>query len=136
MDDTPAGLEARKIALDPEQCKRYVLKPQREGGGNNTYRSAIPPFLKSLPESHWKSFILMELITPPPVHNMILRNGNVEQGGVICELGVYGTCLWNSETRKVLWNKKAGYLLRTKGDQSEEGGVAAGFGAMDSCLLV
>jgi glutathione synthetase len=136
MDDTPAGLEARKIALDPEQCKRYVLKPQREGGGNNTYRSAIPPFLKSLPESHWKSFILMELITPPPVHNMILRNGNVEQGGVICELGVYGTCLWNSEGRKVLWNKKAGYLLRTKGDQSEEGGVAAGFGAMDSCLLV
>jgi glutathione synthetase len=136
LDDSPAGLEARKIAVDPEQCKKYVLKPQREGGGNNTYRSAIPPFLKSLPESHWKSFILMEIISPPPVHNMILRNGVIEKGGVICELGIYGTCLWNQATAEVLYNRQAGYLLRTKGDKSEEGGVAAGFGSMDSCSLV
>jgi len=136
LDESAAGLEARAIALDPERCKGYVLKPQREGGGNNTYRSAIPPFLKSLPESHWKSYILMEIITPPPVHNMILRNGKIEKGGVICELGIYGTCVWNQRTKEVLDNRQAGYLLRTKGDQSEEGGVAAGFGAMDSCLLV
>jgi len=55
---------------------------------------------------------------------------------VICELGIYGTCLWNHETKEVLHNRTAGYLLRTKGDKSEEGGVAAGYGAMDSCLLV
>jgi hypothetical protein len=113
-----------------------VLKPQREGGGNNIYRSSIPAFLKSLPESHWKSYILMEIITPPPVHNLILRNGKIEHGGVICELGIYGTCLWRHDTKEVVSNEVAGYLLRTKGDQSEEGGVAAGFGAMDSCLLV
>ncbi|KUJ12738.1 glutathione synthase [Mollisia scopiformis] len=136
LDDSPSGLEARKMAVDPEACKGYVLKPQREGGGNNTYRSAIPPFLKSLPETHWKSYILMEIITPPPVHNIILRNGALEQGGVICELGVYGTCVWNQETKEVLHNEEAGYLLRTKGDKSEEGGVAAGFGSMDSVRLV
>jgi glutathione synthase len=136
LDLSQIGLSARKIALDPELCKGYVLKPQREGGGNNIYRSAIPPLLKSLPESHWKSYILMEIITPPPVHNMILRNGNVEKGGVISELGIYGTCLWNHESKEVLFNQTAGYLLRTKGEKSEEGGVAAGFGAMDSCLLV
>jgi glutathione synthetase len=136
LDDTPAGVEARNIATDLEKCKGYVLKPQREGGGNNIYRSAIPPFLKSLPETHWKSFILMEIISPPPVHNIILRNGVLEQGGVICELGVYGTCLWDQETKEVLHNEEAGYLLRTKGDKSEEGGVAAGFGSMDSCRLV
>jgi len=136
LDDSPAGLEARKIAVDPERCKGYVLKPQREGGGNNIYRSAIPPFLKSLPETHWKSYILMEIITPPPVHNMILRNGVVEKGGVICELGIYGTCVWDGTTKQLLHNEGAGYLLRTKGDQSEEGGVAAGFGSMDSCRLV
>ena len=136
LDDSPAGLEARKIALHPELCKGYVLKPQREGGGNNFYRSAIPPHLKSLPESHWKSYILMEIITPPPVHNLILRNGVVESGEVICELGVYGTCLWNQQTKEVLHNEEAGYLLRTKGSQSEEGGVAAGYGSMDSCRLV
>jgi len=136
LDDSPAGLTARKIATDLERCKGYVLKPQREGGGNNIYRSAIPPFLASLPETHWKSYILMEIITPPPMHNFILRNGVIEQGGVICELGIYGTCLWDQETKEVSHNEEAGYLLRTKGDKSEEGGVAAGFGAMDSCSFV
>ncbi|OTB20637.1 hypothetical protein K445DRAFT_50775 [Daldinia sp. EC12] len=136
LDDTEAGLKARKIAVDPELCKGYVLKPQREGGGNNIYRSAIPPFLKSVPESHWPSYILMELITPPPVRNTILRNGKLEQGGVICELGIYGTCIWDQQSKVILHNERAGYLLRTKGDQSEEGGVAAGFGCMDSCNLV
>lgn len=136
MDTSEPGLEARRRALDPELCQAYVLKPQREGGGNNTYRSAIPGFLRSLPEDHWASFILMELITPPPVSNLILRNGKVEQGGVICELGIYGTCLWDHMSRTVLHNEEAGHLLRTKGDQSEEGGVAAGYGCMDSCSLV
>lgn len=136
LDGTEAGLQARKIAVDPELCKGYVLKPQREGGGNNIYRSAIPPFLKSVPESHWPSYILMELITPPPVKNTTLRNGKLEHGGVICELGIYGTCIWDQQSKAILHNERAGYLLRTKGDQSEEGGVAAGFGCMDSCSLV
>ena len=133
---TPAGQAARRLATDPTACQKYVLKPQREGGGNNFYRSAIPAHLKEIPEARWGSYILMELITPPPVQNIILRNGKLEQGGVICELGVYGTCLWDQETGEVLRNEEAGYLLRTKGDQSEEGGVAAGFGCMDSCRLV
>lgn len=136
MDTSEAGLAARKLAQDPVQCQKYVLKPQREGGGNNFYRSSIPPYLKSIPESHWGSFILMELITPPPVTNIILRNGQLERGGVICELGRYGACLWNQDTKDILYNEDAGYLLRTKGDQSEEGGVAAGFGCMDSVHLV
>lgn len=136
MDTSEAGLEARKRALDPDLCQAYVLKPQREGGGNNTYRGSIPGFLRSVPEEHWGSFILMELITPPPVSNLILRKGKVEQGGVICELGIYGACLWNQTTGELLHNEEAGHLLRTKGDQSEEGGVAAGFGCMDSCCLV
>lgn len=136
LDESSAGLTARKLALDEQKCLGYVLKPQREGGGNNIYRSSIPPFLKSIPEAHWKSYILMEIITPPPLHNIILRNGAVEQGGVICELGVYGTCLWDQSSGKVLKNEKAGYLLRTKGDKSEEGGVAAGFGSMDSVRLI
>ena len=134
MDTSPAGLEARRKATDPELCKSFVLKPQREGGGNNFYRTAIPEYLKTIPEDHWNSYILMELITPPPATNIILRNGKLEEGGIISELGIYGTCLWNNE--KVLHNEEAGYLLRTKGDKSEEGGVAAGYGCMDSCNLV
>ncbi|TDZ24383.1 Glutathione synthetase large chain [Colletotrichum orbiculare MAFF 240422] len=136
MDTSEAGLRAREIARDPELCKKYVLKPQREGGGNNHYREDIPEFLKKTPESHWGSYILMELITPPKQENIILRNGNLEEGGVICELGIYGTTVWKQSTGEVIHNEEAGYLLRTKGDTSNEGGVAAGFGCMDSCTLV
>ncbi|KAG9258020.1 uncharacterized protein F5Z01DRAFT_314407 [Emericellopsis atlantica] len=136
MDTSPSGLEARKKALDPQEAEKYVLKPQREGGGNNIYRGSIPSFLKTVPEEHWGSYILMELITPPPVTNTILRNGALEAGGVICELGVYGTCLWDQNSGKAKHNEQAGYLLRTKGDKSEEGGVAAGYGCMDSVALV
>lgn len=139
LDGTAAGLAAREIAKDKERCLGYVMKPQREGGGNNVYRGAIPGRLAELPEGHWGAYILMELITPPAVGNVILRNGRLEEGGVICELGVYGACLWDRSVGvggKVVYNEEAGYLLRTKGDQSEEGGVAAGFGCMDSVLLV
>jgi glutathione synthetase len=141
LDRSEAGNEARGLATDPSSATRYVLKPQREGGGNNVYRKAIPPFLEKLPESHWPAYILMEMIEPPPLENAILRNGELQRGGVICELGVYGVCLWRNgsgdrQRGEILENWEAGYLLRTKGDQSEEGGVAAGFGAVDSCCLV
>ncbi|PSN70907.1 glutathione synthetase large chain [Corynespora cassiicola Philippines] len=141
LDESEAGREAKTLATDAESAARYVLKPQREGGGNNIYRKAIPPFLKDLPETHWPAYILMEMIEPPPLRNAILRNGELQRGGVIGELGVYGVCLWRngsgeSDRGEILQNWEAGYLLRTKGDQSEEGGVAAGFGAVDSCCLV
>ncbi|KAH8724724.1 glutathione synthetase large chain [Phaeosphaeriaceae sp. PMI808] len=141
LDQSEAGREARKLAADPASASRYVLKPQREGGGNNIYRKAIPPFLENLPETHWPAYILMEMIEPPPQRNVILRNGELHKGGVICELGIYGVCLWRDgagaeQKGEIVENWEAGYLLRTKGDQSEEGGVAAGFGAVDSCCLV
>ena len=154
LDDSPAGREAQAFALDPETCKSYVLKPQREGGGNNVYRSAIPAFLRKLGDpKNWRGHILMELIEPPALRNSIFREGEVKSGEVIGELGVYGVCLWRngSEGRgkaegdgdgkeggkgEILENFEAGYLLRTKGRESEEGGVAAGFGAVDSVCLV
>ena len=162
------AVRGRKLALDPDSAAHHVLKPQREGGGNNIYRTSIPPFLKELHDSQWPAYILMEMIETPPARNMILRNGKVSAGGVISELGVFGFCLWRSKigsakdvkvkgkviednnrdvnashggtshgsASEVIVNTTAGYLLRTKGDQSEEGGVAAGFGAVDSCCLV
>ena len=149
LDNSEAGLKAQKLALDPDTAKRYVLKPQREGGGNNIYRTAIPSFLRSkVPKEKWKSYILMELIEPPTLNNSIFRNGEIQSGDVINELGVFGVCLWQNaidiqgspqtqrKRGKILENFEAGYLLRTKGRESEEGGVAAGFGSIDSVLLV
>lgn len=90
----------------------------------------------------------MELIKPPTLRNSIFRNGHTQSGEVIGELGVYGVCLWRNGKGdagsvhdedgegEVLENWEAGFLLRTKGRDSEEGGVAAGFGAVDSPCLV
>lgn len=142
LDQSPAGMAARKLAL--EKPDTYVLKPQREGGGNNIYRGDIPGFLKSIPESHWSGYILMELIEPPALENTIIRNGGLMSGGVVGELGVYGAILWKDGEgdergkglKEIVMNKEAGWLLRTKGRQSNEGGVAAGFGSVDAVLLV
>src|ERR1700736_198902 len=94
LDNTKEGLQSRHLAMTNPEA--YVLKPQREGGGNNIYRDKIPGFLKSLPsEWHYNAYILMELIQPPPLTNSIIREGRVVTGGVVCELGVYGTILWD-----------------------------------------
>ncbi len=142
LDDSSAGQEALKIANDPAMAERYVLKPQREGGGNNIYGAKIPSFLASLgDERKYKGYILMEIIEPPQLSNSIFRNGVVKSGEIIGELGIYGICLWRNagtdgRSAEVLENYEGGFLLRTKGRESEEGGVAAGFGAVDSVCLV
>lgn len=135
LDNSEAGQKAIAIAKNLESCKNYVLKPQREGGGNNIYGADIPPFLASLgdDEKKYRGYILMELIQPPTLQNTILRNGEIQTGDVIGELGVYGACLWREG--EIVQNREAGFLLRTKGRESKEGGVAAGFGAVDSVCL-
>ena len=143
LDDTPDGRYAIRAATDADQARGYVLKPQREGGGNNIYGLKIPPFIKSLGDDNkkYRGHILMELIEPPALRNSVFRNGNVNTGEVIGELGVYGVCLWRNDNGgkggpDILANWEAGHLLRTKGRESEEGGVAAGFGAVDSVCLI
>jgi glutathione synthase len=134
--DLSADGQGRKLALNPETAMKHVLKPQREGGGNNIYKAEIPNFLRSIPEKDWKGWVLMEIIDPAPdAENIALRNdGEVLRGNVISELGVYGTILWETNG-KVLHNDQGGWLLRTKGKEVNEGGVAAGFSSLDSILL-
>jgi glutathione synthase len=134
--DLSANSQGRELALNPQTALNHVLKPQREGGGNNIYKAEIPGFLQSLPESDWRGWVLMELINPAAnAQNVALRSdGEVLRGEVISELGVYGTILWEN-TGKILHNNQGGYLLRTKGKEVNEGGVAAGFSSLDSVLL-
>ncbi|KAJ5317950.1 hypothetical protein PENANT_c004G10864 [Penicillium antarcticum] len=134
--DLSTNSRGRELALNLDTAMNHVLKPQREGGGNNIYKSDIPEFLRSIPESDWRGWVLMELINPAPsAQNVALRNdGEVLRGNVISELGVYGTILWEN-SGKILHNEQGGYLLRTKGKEVNEGGVAAGFSSLDSVLL-
>lgn len=133
LDDSKSGKLAKQLAF--ETPEKFVLKPQREGGGNNIYKENIPGFLQSLDESEWGAYILMEIINPPTYENQILRQGKVLRERIILELGIFGTILFNEETGDILSNENAGHLLRSKVSSSNEGGVAAGFGCLDNIVL-
>lgn len=133
LDETPQGKHAQKLAL--ESPGKYVLKPQREGGGNNIYKEDIPAFLRSIPQSHWSGYILMDLIDPPQHENKVVKHHKVYHEKIMSELGIFGTILWDSKTGKIFANTSDDYLLRSKFSSSNEGGVAAGFGCIDSVYL-
>jgi glutathione synthase len=110
LDRSADGIQAYKDALaDPG---KYVLKPQREGGGNNFYGDDISTQLQKLSLNERNAYILMDLIRPPQFKNAMLREGKVIVTDVVSELGIYG--LWVSEDSVVYLNKAAGHLLRTK----------------------
>lgn len=134
LDESHFGKEAQHLARsEPE---RFVLKPQREGGGNNIYRTDIPAYLDKLDAEPLKpgdppkreAYILMEIIKPPTgLHNYLVRGGEgkARLADVVSELGVYGVSLFGGESKHNI-NRLAGTLLRTKGRESDEGGVAIG----------
>jgi glutathione synthase len=149
LDDSPLGQQGYELARSHPE--RFVLKPQREGGGNNVYRGDIPPFLDELEKKdkegtlqglkHREGYILMDLIRPPEgSRNYLVRAGDSEPrlGEVVSELGIYGTILYTDKGGQcdISSNAPAGHLLRTKGKESDEGGVAVGFSVIDSPLLV
>ncbi|CEP63995.1 glutathione synthase LALA0_S09e07250g [Lachancea lanzarotensis] len=132
LDDSELGKQAKKMAL--ASPGRFVLKPQREGGGNNIYKSEIPVFLKSIDERDWSGYILMELIKPEPTtQNIVIRGNENLREPILSELGIFGWVLFDD--KQLYFNEYAGWLLRSKSSTSDEGGVAAGFGCVDSVVL-
>ena len=77
----------------------------------------------------------MELIKPANHENVILRQGEIISDNIISELGTFGTALFNEDSGEIYENEYAGWLLRSKVSSSDEGGVAAGFGCVDSVYL-
>ena len=134
---------------------RFVLKPQREGGGNNVYGADIVEVLQvsalNLCKNHEilqfflifqkmtteerSAWILMERIFPPLSIGYLVRPGSETQlTELVSELGIFGAIIGSKD--KVLYNKQVGHMLRTKLSTSNEGGVAAGSGALDSPYLI
>ena len=91
VDNDAKGNEAvAKAMAKPEM---YVLKPQREGGGNNIYGKDIVPFLSKLKDDNERNaYILMDKIKPPVTTNYVVRPGVPEAQlvQVISELGIFG----------------------------------------------
>ena len=98
------------------RAHELVLKPQREGGGNNVYRGNIPPFVAQIPQQDRVAWVAMELIRPPrgvgayPVQSGTRR----VSARVMNELGVFGWALFG-EGREVR-EDQGGWLMRTKAE--------------------
>ena len=61
FEQDAAGDKNYEMAM--KEPERFVLKPQREGGGNNVYGEDIPEFLEKIKDSSERNaYILMERI--------------------------------------------------------------------------
>ncbi|KAK1584664.1 hypothetical protein Q3G72_035007 [Acer saccharum] len=119
-----------------EKPELYVMKPQREGGGNNIYGEDVRETLLRLRKEGSEenaAYILMQMIFPSVSPTFLMRDGICHKDHAISELGIYGAYLRNKD--KVIMNEQCGYLMRTKVSSSKEGGVAAGFAVLDSIYL-
>jgi len=131
----------------------YVMKPQREGGGNNIYGNDIVNALSTMSDQEIAAYIIMERIKPPSQNAILIRNGTIFETSCHCELGIYGIFLgdgsnesynginteWKNNpniTNSININKYGGYLLRVKSATCNEGGVAAGYAVLSSIDLV
>lgn len=134
LDMNDDGNKIIKMAI--ETPEKFVLKPQREGGGHNVYGKNVKKTLEELASSKEREgYILMEFINSPSVQNYFIQwNKDAIPCHLNCELGIFGVVIGNKDS--VLHNFEAGHLLRSKTDDSNETGISAGFGALDTPFLV
>ncbi|XP_034123475.1 glutathione synthetase isoform X1 [Drosophila guanche] len=135
LDDNEAGNATYEMALRTPE--KFVLKPQREGGGNNVYGVDIPDALKRMSRVERSAWILMDLIHPPLTKGYMVRPGAEMPPTIVdmvSELGIFGVVIGDAD--QIIHNYQAGHMLRTKLSTANEGGVAAGLGALDSPYLI
>jgi hypothetical protein len=111
---------------------RYVLKPQREGGGNNFYKSGIlmrdagpargfnmvscseiSAALTGFDRETLSAYVLMSHIDTAAVSSWHVRSAAAESVLSVSELGIYSVFLSDGRSAAIL-NDYVGYLLRTK----------------------
>lgn len=108
--DEPSEPKTAAVLQDAMQHPdRYVLKPQREGGGNNLYGQDLVDQLKhGLAADGGKglaAYILMQRILPPPQRSVFVRAGEWKEDESLSELGIYGTFLKvGTEVRGMCWS--------------------------------
>jgi len=115
----------------------YVLKPQREGGGNNLYDDELVEALKSMSYQQRGGYILMQKIQASSSEGHLVRRGKIVYNGeCVCELGVFGISLREYDSDRILMDEVVGHILRTKPSKTNEGGVAAGYAYLSSPKLI
>lgn len=142
MRQHPGSASATAVQQALAAPKAFVLKPQREGGGNNLYDDELADALRAWGPDKLAGHVLMQRIQAPQKLACLVRDGAVASGPAISELGVFGTFLGDTSKAEgggggggVPLNAYAGYLVRTKLAHVNEGGVATGYAVLDSLLL-
>ena len=92
----------------------YVMKPQREGGGNNLYGADIPAALAAMTPDELGAHVLMQRIVPEPADVTFLKNGNeVVVGRGVFEMGVFSMYVGDgAKGKKPFLNRHGGHVLR------------------------
>jgi Eukaryotic glutathione synthase, ATP binding domain. len=92
--DEDGGHAAAMAVMKPE-C--FVLKPQREGGGNNVYGKNVREVLQSMTNpKEQTAWILMERIIPPVEKGYMIRPDGLEvpqMVDLVSELGIFGVVI-------------------------------------------
>lgn len=94
LDDSAEGAAAIRLAL--ANPAKYVLKPQREGGGNNVYDTDIPLALAAMTPLERSAWILMERIFPPVSRGYMVRPDGPASPPIVdlvSELGIFGVII-------------------------------------------
>lgn len=116
---------------------KYIIKPQKEGGGNNYYSQDIKKVISSEDcqvKDEMKSCIIMERINSVETQTIMLFENKPKIIDSISEFSAYGVIL--SDDTTIYQNKSIGFLVRTKDKNSNEGGVIVGASAIDiPCLM-
>jgi glutathione synthase len=140
QDSSSSDLIVQEALKCPED---WVLKPQREGGGNNLFGKDLHAALKGIHDSSSSSssskeyYTLMRKIKSKPQgpREYISKSGvpHHEQG--ISELGLFTTLLVVNDNEKKkkeeVMTSMGGAFCRTKHPDRDEGGVCSGNGFID-----
>ncbi|CAG9813355.1 unnamed protein product [Phaedon cochleariae] len=128
----------RAVQMALSEPERFVLKPQREGGGFNKYGQDVKKFMLEVQNSKERTaWIMMERIQPPTVMGYAVIAGQPNPPPLkemVSELGIYGVLIGSAD--KINVNEQVGHLVRTKSSSMDEGGILAGAGALDSPYLI
>jgi glutathione synthetase len=130
LEEEVEGRTAREFLA--ENAEQYVLKPQREGGGNNVYGAEIRDFLTSLPKSEDRAWIAMKRIEAETVESLLVVQEQAHSHRSISELGIFG--LLRAQSGDLRINMPVGHLVRTKASNVNEGGVVAGYACLNSLI--
>lgn len=115
-----------------ESADDWVLKPHREGGGNNFFGDELVELLPKVVAESADAYILMEKIRQPSFESVRLVNHEIIPCSCFTEMGFFGLALYSEAGGAADFNKAQGYLLRTKDESMNEGLVLGGYSFLDA----